>query len=70
MGVSLRHTCDVVDDGVANAWYDSEVHSVTVCYEYLDELLRYAHKETTAAGVTHDDAIVGPTVEVLRSRYC
>jgi hypothetical protein len=52
-------------DGVSNAWYDSEDHSVTVCYEYLEEILRYAPKETTAAGVSKEDAIVGPTVEVF-----
>lgn len=52
-------------DGVANAWYDDADYSVTVCYEYLHDLVRKAPKETTAAGVTTQDAIVGPTVEVF-----
>jgi hypothetical protein len=54
-------------DGESNAWYDAEgsEHTVTCCYEYLDEVLRYAPKQTTAAGVTSSDAIVGPTIEVF-----
>ena len=50
-------------DGVSNAWYGDDV--VTVCYEYLDDILRNAPKETTPAGVTRADAIVGPTLEVF-----
>ena len=52
-------------DGESNAWYDDTDHSVTVCYEYLDEVLRYAPKETTAAGIRPIDAVVGPTIEVF-----
>jgi hypothetical protein len=52
-------------DGEANAWYQEEDTAVTVCYEYIDEVLRNAPKETTPAGVTRDDAIVGPGVEVF-----
>lgn len=50
-------------DGDSNAWYEDDI--VTVCYEYIDEQLKNAPKETTAAGVTRVDAIVGPTVEVF-----
>lgn len=50
-------------DGDSNAWYEDDV--VTVCYEYIDEQLKNAPKETTPAGVTRVDAIVGPTVEVF-----
>ena len=50
-------------DGVANAWYEDD--AVTVCYEYLDDILQNAPKETTPAGVTRMDAIVGPTLEVF-----
>ena len=48
--------CDVV-----NAWYDrtGPAPSVNLCYEYLYEILKYAPKETTPAGVTPHDAIVG-----------
>lgn len=52
-------------DGVSNAWYEPDDHAVTVCYEYIDDVLSNAPKETTAAGVTRDDAIVGPGVEVF-----
>jgi hypothetical protein len=52
-------------DGESNAWYEETDNSVTVCYEYLEEVLSYAPKETTAAGVSRQDAIVGPTIEVF-----
>jgi hypothetical protein len=52
-------------EGIANAWYEPDAHAVTVCYEYIDEVLQNAPKETTAAGVTRDDAIVGPGIEVF-----
>jgi hypothetical protein len=50
-------------DGVSNAWYADD--AITVCYEYLDDILRNAPKETTPGGVTQTDAIVGPTLEVF-----
>ena len=50
-------------DGESNAWYEDD--AVTVCYEYLEDILRNAPKETTPAGVTRTDAIVGPTLEVF-----
>ncbi len=52
-------------DGEANAWYEESDHSVTVCYEYIAEVIRNAPTETTAAGVTRDEALVGPAVEVF-----
>src|SRR6185503_3860355 len=52
-------------DGESNAWYEPEDHAVTVCYEYIAEVFGNAPEETTAAGVTRDDAIVGPGVEVF-----
>ena len=56
-------------DGTENAWYDDEDHTVTVCYEYLARVARDAPRETTAAGVTPDDAIVGPTAEVFLHEF-
>ena len=50
-------------DGVANAWYEDD--AITVCYEYLDDVLKNAPQETTPAGVTRVDATVGPTLEVF-----
>jgi len=52
-------------EGVANAYYQASEHAVTVCYEYIDEVLRNAPEATTEAGVTSEAAIVGPTVEVF-----
>src|SRR5262249_16604115 len=42
-------------NGVANAWYDRP--AITVCYEYLREILQSAPKEPTA-GVTPQDAVI------------
>jgi hypothetical protein len=50
-------------DGVSNAWYEDD--AITVCYEYIDEILRNAPNETTPAGVTRADAVVGPILEVF-----
>ena len=52
-------------DGESNAWYEESDHTVTVCYEYLDDVLKNAPETTTPAGVTRQDAIVGPAVEVF-----
>jgi len=52
-------------DGVANAYYEASEHAVTVCYEYIDEVLRNAPEVATASGVTSEAAIVGPTAEVF-----
>ena len=54
-------------DGDSNAWFDED--TITVCYEYIDDVLKGAPKETTAAGVTRFDAIVGPTVEVFLHEF-
>jgi len=56
-------------DGVENAWYDDEDYSVTVCYEYLARVARDAPRETTAAGVTPEDALIGPTAEVFLHEF-
>jgi len=52
-------------DGDANAWYEESDESVTACYEYLADILANAPQETTPAGVTREDALVGPTIEVF-----
>jgi len=50
-------------NGEANAWYDGK--TVTVCYEYLDEVWNDVPEETTADGVTPIDALVGPVMDVF-----
>lgn len=49
--------------GNGNAWYEDR--TITVCYEYLDSLVRHAPGEPLADGVSRADAIVGPTLEVF-----
>lgn len=48
-------------DGVANAWYQREGKqpTVSVCYEYLQEISKSMPNEMTEAGVTQADAICG-----------
>jgi hypothetical protein len=50
-------------DGESNAWYEDD--AVTVCYEYIDELLQNAPQETTPEGVTRVDAVVAPTLDTF-----
>jgi hypothetical protein len=48
-------------DGVVNSWYDNTDQGPTVhmCYELLQRILDTAPTETTPAGITPRDAIVG-----------
>jgi len=50
-------------DGVSNAWYEENV--ITVCYEYLADILKNAPEQTDPAGITREDAIIGPAVDVF-----
>ena len=50
-------------DGESNAWYDGD--SVTVCYEYLADLLKNALEGTLPSVITPDDAILGPFMDVF-----
>ena len=50
-------------DGESNAWYEDQ--RVTVCYEYIEELIRNAPQGTTRRGISRQDAIIGPTIEVF-----
>jgi len=52
-------------NGVSNAWYENSDNSVTVCYEYLDELKKNAPDKTTPSGATPHDAVYGPIIEVF-----
>lgn len=44
-------------DGVANAWYNRP--AVSVCYEYLHEIMKMLPSENAALGVTRSDAMMG-----------
>jgi hypothetical protein len=64
----LPHTLTLKTDGCdgeSNAWYEESDRTVTVCYEYLADLLKNAPEGTTSAGVTRRDALIGPTIEVF-----
>jgi len=50
-------------DGVSNAWYDDGF--VTVCYEYMAEILKNAPVGTLPSGITQQDAIIGPLLDVF-----
>ncbi len=45
--------------GEANAWYDSEEHAVTFCYEFVADLVKNA-PSAGEKGVALDEAVVGP----------
>ena len=44
-------------NGVPNAWYENG--AVTVCYEFVADVLARAPHETTPDGITREDAIAG-----------
>jgi hypothetical protein len=48
-------------DGVSNAWYQRENDrpTVSICYEYLVEIWNIMPKETEAAMITAQDAVIG-----------
>jgi hypothetical protein len=50
-------------DGESNAWYDGS--AVTVCYEYLADILKNALEGTLPSVITQDDAILGPFMDVF-----
>jgi hypothetical protein len=52
-------------DGEDNAWYEEADREVTVCYEYIDAVQRNAPAQTTAAGISPQDAVLGPGIEVF-----
>jgi hypothetical protein len=48
-------------DGVVNAWYERENSkpTISICYEWLQQILQSLPKETTPAGITPNDAAFG-----------
>ena len=43
--------------GMSNAWYQRP--TLTICYEYLDDVRKNTPKETTPEGITPTDALLG-----------
>jgi hypothetical protein len=50
-------------DGISNAASNEE--SVTVCYEFVNDIWRNAPEHTTLAGVAPIDAVIGPLLDVF-----
>jgi hypothetical protein len=50
-------------DGISNAWYQRP--TLTICYEYLEDIRKTAPKETTAAGISPTDAVIGQLFYVV-----
>jgi hypothetical protein len=48
-------------DGDANASYEND--TITICYEYVDDLWKNVPAQTTPGGVTPVDALLGPLVD-------
>jgi hypothetical protein len=49
--------------GVVNAWYEDD--TVTVCYEFVGDVIMRAPQQTTPEGITREDAIAGFIAEVF-----
>jgi hypothetical protein len=48
----------------------TQIDAVTVCYEYLESILKNAPEQTTADGVTRMGAVIGPLVDVFLRPVC
>jgi putative metallopeptidase DUF4344 len=60
-------TIKTVGCGRSNAWYQRP--SLTLCYEYLAEIRQSVPTETTPAGVTPADALVGQFLYVVAHEF-
>ena len=54
-------------DGVSNAYFDRDGNkrSIRICYEYLQDVMDKLPKETTPAGITPHDALIGQLMFAL-----
>jgi len=51
-------------DGEPDAFYDYDDTAITICYEYIAELLENMPKETTPSGIAPFDTVIGPLFEI------
>jgi len=65
--IPIDLTVKTVECGKSNAWYQRP--TVTLCYEYLDEIWRSAPKQPGPAGVTPVDAVVGQYFYVVAHEF-
>jgi hypothetical protein len=54
-------------DGDANASYEHD--TITICYEYVDELWKNVPAQTTPAGVTPIDALLAPLIDTCLHEF-
>jgi Putative metallopeptidase len=52
-------------NGEDNAWYEPDDLTITVCYEYVEEVKKRAPTAATPAGATPENAVLGPLAEVF-----
>jgi hypothetical protein len=50
-------------EGISNAWANEE--SVTVCYEYVNDIWRNAPEHETPTGIAPIDTVIGPLMDVF-----
>ena len=50
-------------DGISNAWYGGD--EITVCYEFVDDIIKNAAERDLDIGITRQDTIIGPLVDVF-----
>jgi putative metallopeptidase DUF4344 len=50
-------------DGISNAWSNEE--SVTVCYEYVNDIWKNAPEQNTPTGIAPIDTVIGPLMDVF-----
>ena len=54
-------------DGEADASYGDD--TITICYEYIEELRNYMPAETTPAGIEPVDTVVGPFMDTVLHEF-
>jgi hypothetical protein len=54
-------------DGEADAMYSDD--TITICYEYIEELRKYMPAKTTPAGIEPIDTLVGPFVDTVLHEF-
>jgi hypothetical protein len=54
-------------DGEADAMYSDD--TITICYEYIEELREYMPEKTTPAGIEPIDTLVGPFIDTVLHEF-
>jgi hypothetical protein len=54
-------------DGEADAMYSDD--TITICYEYIEDLRKYMPAKTTPAGIEPIDTLVGPFIDTVLHEF-